>query len=114
MEYERHKAKLDQLVTDYATDLLTRQQFTLAKGIAEAGVQEAREALDQHQDDYPLSSVPSDQTLRETWESAGLEWRRSVIRLVVERVIIHPGHLGYMKWHGYRFNPDHIEIVWKV
>ncbi|WP_274562993.1 hypothetical protein [Streptomyces spiramyceticus] len=35
-EFDRRKAKLDQLVTDYATDVLSRDQYIQAKGMAEA------------------------------------------------------------------------------
>ncbi|MFJ3777542.1 recombinase family protein [Streptomyces sp. NPDC090075] len=114
-EYERRKAKLDQLVTDYATDVLTKDQFVLAKGVAESKVFDARSALAALQDDNALARVPADQTISEAWETAGLDWRRSVTRLVVERVTVQPaGAGGFHDWRGYRFNPDLIQIKWKV
>ncbi|WP_274562473.1 recombinase family protein [Streptomyces spiramyceticus] len=113
-EYERRKAKLDQLVTDYATDVLSRDQFIQAKGIAEASVQEAQEALAHYQDESAAARVPADQTIREAWDTSGLEWRRSVVQLVVDKVIIKPGHPGSKRWRGYRFNPKFIEIEWRV
>ncbi|WP_217239790.1 recombinase family protein [Streptomyces sp. AC555_RSS877] len=60
-------------------------------------------------------AVPTDGTLRELWETASIEWRASVIRLVVEKVVIHPGLPGGGFWpdkNGWRFDPDLIEIVW--
>lgn len=60
-------------------------------------------------------SVPTDGGLRELWESASMEWRASVVKLVVDKVIIHPGRSGGKKWpdkYGWRFNPDLVEIVW--
>ncbi|MFD8318509.1 hypothetical protein [Kitasatospora purpeofusca] len=58
-EYERRRSKVDQLVTDYATDLLTRKQFAQAKAIAEAAVQEAQELLAQAQEETALARVPA-------------------------------------------------------
>ncbi|PKV88204.1 recombinase family protein [Streptomyces sp. TLI_146] len=112
-EFERRKGKLDQLVTDYATDVLSRDQFIQAKGIAEASVQEAREALSHYQSETSLAHVPATQTIRDAWETSGLEWRRNILRLVVDRVIVHPGRPGTKRWHGYHFDPEKIEIKWK-
>ncbi|MGW2851503.1 recombinase family protein [Streptomyces sp. NPDC001215] len=114
-EYERRKGKLDQLIADYATDVLTKDQFVMAKGIAEGRVFQARDALAALQDDGALARVPAHQTVGEAWETAGLDWKRSVTRLVVERVTVKPsGPGGFMDWRGYRFNPDLVEIKWKV
>ncbi|MGJ5825977.1 recombinase family protein [Streptomyces ossamyceticus] len=60
-------------------------------------------------------AVPTDGNLRAIWDNASIEWRASVIRLVVEKVIIHPGRPGSKKWpdkNGWVFDPDLIEIVW--
>ena len=113
-EFERRKAKLGQLVTDYATDLLNREQFALAKSIAEAGIVEAREALAAYQDAETLALISAEGTLREAWDTASLQWRHNVIALVVERVIVHPAHVSGGSWRGYKFNPDLIEIKWRV
>jgi site-specific DNA recombinase len=60
-------------------------------------------------------AVPTDGGLREIWDNASLEWRAGVIKLVVDKVVIHPGRSGGKKWpdqHGWRFNPELVEIVW--
>lgn len=51
-------------------------------------------------------AVPTDGGLRALWENASIEWRASVIRLVVEKVVIHPTK------RGGKFDPDDVEIVW--
>ncbi|KJS53496.1 recombinase [Streptomyces rubellomurinus subsp. indigoferus] len=113
-EYERRRSKVDQLVTDYATDLLTREQFAQAKAIAEAAVQEAQELLVQAQEETVLARVPAHQTIREAWDTSGLAWRLSVVKLVVERVTVIPGgRPGSKTWRGFRFDPDFVEIQWK-
>ncbi|WP_314410162.1 recombinase family protein [Streptomyces kroppenstedtii] len=60
-------------------------------------------------------AVPTDGGLRQIWETASLDWKASVVKLVVEKVIIHPGLPGAKKWpdkNGWVFDPDRIEIVW--
>lgn len=57
-------------------------------------------------------AVPTDGGLRETWKTASMDWKASVVRLVVEKVVIHPGRSGQKMWNGWQFDPDLIEIVW--
>jgi site-specific DNA recombinase len=60
-------------------------------------------------------AVPTDGGLRKIWENASLEWRASVVKLIVEKVVIHPGRAGGRRWpdkNGWAFNPDLVEIVW--
>jgi site-specific DNA recombinase len=57
--------------------------------------------------------LPAGGQVREAWENAGLEWRRSVIQLVVERIVVHPSKSTAPLWNGYRFRPEDIEIIWR-
>ncbi len=62
-------------------------------------------------------AVPTDGGLRQIWEQAGIEWRASVIKLVVDKVIINPSRPGGSKWEApdgrvFKFKPDAVEIVW--
>ncbi|MFG2681791.1 recombinase family protein [Streptomyces sp. NPDC048392] len=62
-------------------------------------------------------AVPTDGGLRAIWETASMEWRASVVQLVIEKVVIHPGRPGGRKWKAsdgtaYNFDPDLIEVVW--
>jgi site-specific DNA recombinase len=60
-------------------------------------------------------AVPTDGGLREVWETASMEWKASIIKLVVEKVVIHPGRPGGKRWpdkNGWAFDPDLVEIVW--
>jgi DNA invertase Pin-like site-specific DNA recombinase len=56
--------------------------------------------------------IPADGNLRAAWEGASLEWKASVIKLLVKKVVIHPGRTGGKKYAGWRFDPDLVEIVW--
>jgi site-specific DNA recombinase len=43
-----------------------------------------------------------------------LEWRRNLISLLVEKIVVHPGYPGRSRWRGFVFDPEKIEIVWKA
>jgi site-specific DNA recombinase len=65
----------------------------------------------------PASARSGGPLLHRITEHAGaldLHWRRSVVQLVVERVIVKPGSPGSHKYKGRRFNPDDVEIVYRV
>lgn len=50
--------------------------------------------------------------LRARWDSASLEWRSSVVRLLVKRVVIYPGRSGGKLYEGWRFDPDLVQVDW--
>lgn len=66
------------------------------------------------QDRHTAISIPAIETIRETWEEAGMDWRHSIIRLLVERIVVLPGSPGSHEWHGWRFDPERVQIVWRV
>lgn len=113
--HQEAKAQLDQMVADYASGFLSRSQFAVAKGVAEDRVQHTREALTRIQRSRIPGLPVGIETLRESWDTAGLDWKRSVIRLLVDRVVVHPTPSGGSHyWRSWKFQPDAIEIVWVV
>jgi site-specific DNA recombinase len=40
--------------------------------------------------------------------------RRSLIGLLVQRVTVQPGYPGRARWRGFVFDPEKVEIRWKV
>jgi hypothetical protein len=58
--------------------------------------------------------IPAHGLLPEVWEQSSLDWKRNVIRLVVERIVVKPGVPGGRTWNGHRFNPDDIAVEWRA
>ena len=118
--YPAQKAKLDDLIADYASGLLNRKQLAQAKTIVEEAIEVTKAKIDRLQNRRVLTAVPAGKSIREAWASGDLEWRRSLISLVVEKVMIHPGRAGKHRWKDkatgkvWQFNADLVEIVWKV
>lgn len=113
-EYEQRKRRLDALVEDYASGLLDRQQFAQAKGVAESALESSRQQLAQVQQRLTGLSISPGMTLREAWDERGVVWRHNFVKLLVEKVVVHPGHPGSHVYEGWRFDPDSVEIVWRV
>jgi hypothetical protein len=125
--YRGHKLKLDDLVADYASGLLNRQQLARAKEIVEAAMEATQRRLDKLASGRALAAVPAGQSIRQAWGSADLDWRRQLIALVVDKVILHPTRPGATLWPAdddtellelagrqWRFDPTKVEIRWRV
>jgi site-specific DNA recombinase len=77
------------------------------------------EAIARAQAQLPKTTSHTDATavlreverIRDQWQSASLDWRRSLIQLVVERVeLLAGGHSGTSLWNGWRFKPESVRI----
>jgi site-specific DNA recombinase len=117
--YSGQKLKLDELIRDYASGLLNREQLALAKSVVEDAMEVTRKRLTETQTGRALAAIPPGQTVREAWESADVDWRRSLIDLVVRRIVVHPGRFGATRWRDstgreWNFDPNKIEILWKL
>lgn len=112
--YQEAKDNLDQMVADYASRLLTRDQFALAKTIAEGEVEAARDGLSKYQS-RRVPGLRFDPTkLRAEWDEMGLDLKHQVIGLLVEKITCLPGHPGGHTWRGWRFDPAYVRVVWRV
>jgi site-specific DNA recombinase len=121
-----HKLKMDDLVADYASGLLNREQLAKAKNIVEQAMEQTRRRLDKLASGRALAAVPLGRSLREEWASADLDWRRQLIGLVVDKAILHPTRPGAQRWpedgselaeqagRQWRFDPAAVEVRWKI
>ena len=57
-------------------------------------------------------AIPAHGLLQEVWDASSIDWRRNVMRLIVERIVVKPGLPGARTWNGHRFNPDDVVIEW--
>jgi site-specific DNA recombinase len=118
-EYNAKKTKLADLIEDYASGLLNREQLAQAKASVEEAMQQTRTKLARMESGRALASVPLDKTIRQAWEDEGLPWRRSLISLLVERVTVMPSKPGRKRWTApdgtqWTFEPEKILITWRA
>lgn len=111
------RLRLDELVDDYASGLLTRAQLARAKATAEATLKVTEGRLSALQRQHAVIDVPAGQTLREAWDkSESTDWKRNLLSLVVKRIDVRPGLSKpvYELPDGRkcRFDPSLITITW--
>ncbi len=76
-----------------------------------------------------LAAIPPGMTLRQAWDAADLGWRRTILSLVVMKVILYPGFPGRRVWPAedsplferakalggpWCFDPSKVDIQWKL
>lgn len=112
--YQLLQQRSQDLVQDYASGLLNRQQLAQAKYVVESEIERVQAELAAVQPRQVFSVLEAGRAIRDAWQEEGLEWRRNLISLLVEKIVVHPGYPGRSRWRGFVFDPEKIEIVWKV
>jgi site-specific DNA recombinase len=110
------RARIDALVDDYATGLLSRAELTRAKATADAELKR----LDAEVSTLTRTRVSLDpgQSIRDAWEANPNSWRRALIELVVKNITCLPTRksTGWYKTpeRNYRFNVSSVVIEWRT
>jgi site-specific DNA recombinase len=115
---QTEQQKLDGLIGDYYgknPDGLSRQQFMLAKSTAERVISETERELDRLTSSQSVSVMPTSETVRKAWDEGDVAMQHQITGLLIEEIRVHP--LGktrprYEEWTA--FDPEKIEIIWRV
>jgi site-specific DNA recombinase len=118
-ELRDRKTKLDNLLRDYGFGIYSREEMLIVKWAAEEALQRTREKLARIESGRTLTAIPVDKTIQEAWEGADLAWRRRLMGLLVEKVIVHPSWPGGRRWQApdgrvFAFEPEKIQIIWRA
>lgn len=101
---------MEQFVRDYADRLIDRAQYLGGTQRVRERIETTRRELARNAGTRVVASVPSTRkALEKAWEERGLEWRRSLLSLVLDRVVLHPA----LKGRNF-FDPERVELVWRV
>lgn len=106
------EAALEQLALDhYAARIIGRAEFLAARATLEGRLAANRRALGRLAERRAALIVPEGGggAVREAWEAGDLEWRRALLAVVVDRVMLHPCVRGRRM-----FDPTKVEIIWRV
>jgi hypothetical protein len=115
-EERADEAQLEELKVAWANRVkgLTLHDMLSMKAIIEDNMEARRRRMATMQSGRALARIPLGANIREVWETADLDFKRDLIRLVVEKVVVLPGRT-YQHWRGkYRFDPSLVQIHWKV
>jgi site-specific DNA recombinase len=112
--YQYLQQRLQDLVEDYASGLLNRQQLAQAKNVVATEIESIQAELSAAQPRQAFTVINAGRAIKDAWEQEGLEWRRGLISLLVEKVIVQPGYPGRSRWRGYVFDPNKVLIRWQA
>lgn len=108
--------RLNGILDDYGTGVLSKPQMMRAKSAAEAELERLNNALLRSARATAPVGLPNGKTIRQAWaESSSDSWRRSILSLVIKQINVFP--TDAKPWYEangqrYRFDPDAIEIKW--
>lgn len=110
--------RLDKLIDDYTLGNieLDLSQFNRAKRTAEDELDAITKQIAKLTSSQVLKLPELATTLTEGWNKASIDWRRNLLDLVIKRIVVHPLPKGHkVFWYkGFRFDPNLIEIEWRV
>ncbi|MDI3211746.1 recombinase family protein [Arthrobacter sp. AL12] len=114
-DYDTQSLRLQEILSLYSTNEMTFDEYKTAKVAATARLEALGRELEQKSPRNSMGLIPADQSVREAWDYGDLHWRRQLVDVLVEKVLIYPkrpgdGKARYKQWI---FNPERIEIAWK-
>ncbi len=111
LERDTRRQRLAELTDDFMAGLFTKSEMSRAKTSAEAALKDVDRQI-QHltRRRSGVDMLQPGESVRAAWDKASLTWRRQLIGLLIERVVIHPspGAVHMRKadlWEGFRFVP---------
>ena len=115
---ERNKERVNELVDDYADDTLTKSEFKRAKARAVAALRATQDELSAlHGEETMNGLLSSGESVRSRWDEETTGWRRQVIDLLIEKIVVNAGKKKpRYKIDGktYYFAPEYVDVIWKV
>ena len=104
------ESALEELSRDYYTErMISRAEYLTARDALEERIKAARTKLARTNGTGPLRAVAGlGANLRDAWEHEGLDWRRSILAAVVDRIVIGPAIRGRNA-----FDPGRVAIEWR-
>lgn len=118
-ELRNQRQRLNELVDDYATGLLTRQQLARAKAAADAGIERLEREAVALSGGNALTRANLSQGVRHMIETADVYLLRDLAELLIKEVRIYPTKGQSLPWvvingKRRRFNADLVELDFLV
>lgn len=101
------------LVAEYGRGEHDKADYKIMLAAADEAIELAEAEVQKHLSTQAAAQLPTDEALRDVWASASNDWRAEVIKLLVGKIVVLPGHPGSHRYKQWRFNPDRIRIEWK-
>jgi site-specific DNA recombinase len=120
-EYNQHKQELRRIAGYLRRGIFDEVTYLEEKAQIEDEMDGVRKNLELHSSGRVFAAIPAGKSIAEAWDEAeadeDLDWRRVLVSLVIQKIIIHRGHPGRRPWTTekgtWNFDPSKVEIVWK-
>jgi hypothetical protein len=107
---EQDRAARQQLTQDHYDGVLDRADFLATKKRLDDRIESNERRLAQLQERSVMTALPGNiAALRQAWSERGLDWRREVISVVIDKIVIAPGRPGTNT-----FDPSRVGLVWRA
>lgn len=106
----QHRADL---VAEYGRGEHARADYKIMLAAADEAIELAEANVAQHLGTQTAKTLTTDEALRDLWDSASDDWKVSVVKLLIHKVIILPGRPGSHRYKHWCFNPEHVRIDWR-
>lgn len=118
---DQRRVKVDRkaaLTDDYADSTLTKDEYSRAKQRIDLALEAIDRELTEVQRDHAMIELRPGQRVDEAWQANGLGWRRQLVELLIEKILVMPTNASAIKkanyFEGYRFNPADVRVVWRA
>ncbi|MDQ0825444.1 site-specific DNA recombinase [Arthrobacter sp. B2I5] len=115
-DHESQSLRLQEILDLYSTGELTFAEYRTAKTSAQDRLDALGSEIDRKTSRNTIGLIPAGQSVQKAWEKADFEWRRQLLDVLIDKVLIYPkqpgdGRARFKQWI---FNPDRVEIRWKA
>jgi hypothetical protein len=106
-----------QLAIDhYRLRVIDRVPYLAANDALATDIAAIQRKLDRATSHRHVTELPVGEVAQEEWDAHAddIDWRRELIGLLIERVIVKPSqgrHVAHHPHYGHRFDPDSVEVV---
>jgi len=117
-EHQAQQARLQEIIDLYSTGRLSFEEYRAAKTTATAHLDGLARAIDRAAANSPLQGISLATTLQESWETHGLEWRRQLLNILIDKIVVHPrpktADYRTPRYERWIFDQSLIEIRWRA
>ena len=113
---QEQELRVQEILAAYSTGDMTMAEWKAAKQASQRKLETLNGQITRLIGRPKAPRVPAGKTLQEAWEENGLEWRRKLLHSLIESIYVYPKQPGdgKIKYKNWIFNPDRVEIIWKV
>ena len=117
-EHKTQQNRLNEILELYSIGQMTFEEYRAAKTTASAHLDGLARQIDRAAANSPLEGVSLTTRLEDAWQAHGLEWRRQLLNVVIDKIAVHPRPRtpGYRtpRYERWFFDPELIEIRWRA